>query len=101
MNEISPIVTIVSAVLIVVVLIIALNLREKIKKTESGNEFLPWERHGKMNLPEEIEADLARGDDEEYEEYDEDEYDEEGYDEEGYDEDEDGIDNSCSDNKKN
>ena len=44
MNTISPTVTIVSAILIVVVLIIAFSLRGKIKRTERGNEFFPWER---------------------------------------------------------
>jgi hypothetical protein len=44
MNTISPTTTIVSAILIVVVLIIALSLRGKIKRNERGNEFFPWER---------------------------------------------------------
>ena len=44
--ELSPVVTVVSAVLVVVVLIIALSLRNKIKRTERGNEFLFW---GKKN----------------------------------------------------
>jgi len=41
-SELSPVVTIVSAVLVVVVLVIALTLRNKIKRTEKGNEFLFW-----------------------------------------------------------
>jgi len=40
--ELTPVVTVVSAVLVVVVLIIALSLRNKIKRTERGNEFLFW-----------------------------------------------------------
>jgi hypothetical protein len=44
MTSISPTTTIISAILLVVVLIIALNLRKKIKRNERGNEYLPWER---------------------------------------------------------
>ena len=44
MSTISPTTTIVSAILIVVVLVIALSLRGKIKRNERGNEFFPWER---------------------------------------------------------
>ena len=44
MTNITPGATIVSAILIVVVLIIAFNLRGKIKRNERGNEFFPWER---------------------------------------------------------
>jgi len=68
LNDISPVVTIVSAILIVVVLIIAFNLRDKIKKTDSGNEFLPWERQEKMNLPQEVEDDIQRDGEEDYDE---------------------------------
>ena len=58
MITISPTVTVVSAILIVVVLIIAFNLRGKIKKTDRGNEFLPWERDAAQgNGPLEIEED--------------------------------------------
>ena len=57
MNEISPVTTIVSAILLVVVLMIALNLRKKIKRNEeSGNEFSPWERAEKLKAPDEWEA---------------------------------------------
>ena len=57
MNEINPVTTIVSAILLVVVLMIALNLRKKIKRNEeSGNEFSPWERADKLKAPEEAEA---------------------------------------------
>jgi len=50
-SELSPGVTIVSAILVVVVLIIALSLRGKINRTERGNEFLFW---GKQLEEEEI-----------------------------------------------
>ena len=56
-SELSPGVTIVSAVLVVVVLVIALSLRNKIQKTERGNEFLFW---GKQLEEEQIEEDLAK-----------------------------------------
>jgi len=57
MNEISPVTTIVSAILLVVVLMIALNLRKKIKRNEeSGNEFSPWERAEKLKAPDEAET---------------------------------------------
>ena len=49
--ELSPVVTVVSAVLVAVVLIIALSLRTKIKRTERGNEFLFW---GKRQEEDEI-----------------------------------------------
>jgi len=41
-SELSPGVAIVSAILVVVVLVIALSLRNKIQRTERGNEFLFW-----------------------------------------------------------
>jgi len=41
-SELTPAVTIISAVLVVVVLILALSLRNKIKRTERGNEYLFW-----------------------------------------------------------
>jgi hypothetical protein len=44
MITISPTVTIISAILIVVVLIIAFRIRGKIQRNERGNEFFPWER---------------------------------------------------------
>ena len=44
MSSISPTTTVISAILLVVVLIIAFSLRKKIKRNERGNEFFPWER---------------------------------------------------------
>jgi len=41
-SELSPTVTVISAILVVVVLVIALSLRNKISRTERGNEFLFW-----------------------------------------------------------
>ena len=80
MDTITPATTIISAILIVVVLVIAFNLRGKIKRTERGNEFMPWERdsaQGNALRIENDEEDEEYGDgteeDEEYEEDDEDE----------------------------
>jgi len=56
-SELSPGVAIVSAVLVVVVLVIALSLRNKIQKTERGNEFLFW---GKQLEEEQIEEELMK-----------------------------------------
>jgi len=44
MSSISPTTTVISAILLVVVLIVAFSLRKKIKRNERGNEFFPWER---------------------------------------------------------
>jgi len=44
MSSISPTTTIISAILLVVILIVAFSLRKKIKRNERGNEFFPWER---------------------------------------------------------
>ena len=55
-TELSPAVTIISAVLVVVVLVIALSLRNKIQRTERGNEFLFW---GKQLEEEQIKEDPA------------------------------------------
>ena len=53
MSTISPVVSAISAILIVVVLIIAFKLREKIKRNERGNEFFPWEREAAQgDIPE-------------------------------------------------
>ena len=68
-SELTPVVTVVSGVLVVVVLIIALSLRNKIKRTERGNEFLFWgkeEEEDQINeamLGEEI-KDLEENDEE-------------------------------------
>jgi len=53
--ELTPVVTVVSGVLVVVVLIVALSLRNKIKRTERGNEFLFW---GKEEEEDQINEDL-------------------------------------------
>jgi len=53
--ELTPVVTVVSGVLVVVVLIVALSLRNKIKRTERGNEFLIW---GKEEEEDQINEDL-------------------------------------------
>ena len=57
--ELSPVVTVVSAVLVVVVLVIALTLRNKITRTEKGNEFLFW---GKRQEEDEINKVLGNED---------------------------------------
>jgi hypothetical protein len=75
-NTISPLVSAISAILIVVVLIVAFKLREKIKKNERGNEFFPWEREaaqgGDMpedeNDPDDIDMNEVEDDDDENEE---------------------------------
>ena len=72
MITISPTTTIVSAILIVVVLIIAFNLRGKIKRTERGNEFLPGEREaaqgdGPLEIKEDEEAEYEDEEDEDEE----------------------------------
>jgi len=69
-SELSPAVTIVSAVLVVVVLIIALSLRGKINRTERGNEFLFWgkqleDKQIEDAQDDEAENDLEEEDDEE------------------------------------
>ena len=66
----------ISAILIVVVLIIAFKLREKIKKTERGNEFFPWEREAAQgddmpedeNNPDDIDVNEEEDDEERNEE---------------------------------
>jgi len=77
--ELSPAITVVSAILVVVVLAIALSLRGKIKRTERGNEFLFWGKQEEddqlNNLPENTAKEYL-----EEEGYEEDE-DEEGEDE--------------------
>jgi hypothetical protein len=96
---ISPGATIVSAILIVVVLIIAFKLRGKIKRNERGNEFLPWEREaatgdGLLKLVEDAGKDGAGrdGDGDEYGDEDEDEDGDEGEDDdEDWDKDEDEV----------
>ena len=89
---ISQELTVVSAILIVIVLIIAFNLRGKIKRNESGNEFFPWERAERMKDFDEIDgiktdrSEPENNIDIEYdEEYDyEDEYNDEDLIEAGY-----------------
>jgi hypothetical protein len=76
MITISPVITIISAILIVVVLIIAFSIRGKIQRHERGNEFFPWERAE------------AQGDDDLHVETDE-ETEDNGSDDEDDDEDED------------
>ena len=71
-SELSPIITIVSAILIVAVLIIALSLRGKIKRTERGNEFLFWGKQLEDAQINEMQNDLEE-EDEENEEDEEDE----------------------------
>jgi len=73
-SELTPVVTIVSAVLVVVVLIIALSLRDKIKRTERGNEFLFW---GKQLEDEQINKELAEDTENDLEEEGNEEVDEE------------------------
>ena len=82
MNTISPTVTIVSAILIVVVLIIAFSLRGKIKRTERGNEFFPWERDAAqgnevLSIRTDDDDDEDEIDELEYENEEEDEYEDE------------------------
>ena len=67
-TELSPVVTVISAVLVVVVLIIALSLRNKIKRTERGNEFLFW---GKQLEEAQINKELEDDTEEEADEEDE------------------------------
>jgi len=67
-SELSPVVTVVSAILVAVVLIIALSLRTKIKRTERGNEFLFW---GKRQEEDEIENALEYEEDGENDDEDE------------------------------
>jgi len=59
--ELSPAVTVVSAILVVVVLALALSLRGKIKRSERGNEFLFWGKREEddqlSNMPENTEED--------------------------------------------
>jgi hypothetical protein len=64
LSTISPTTTIISAILIVVVLIIAFNLRGKIKRNESGNEFLPWERAERMKGLDDMVDEYESNDDE-------------------------------------
>jgi len=65
-TELSPVVTVISAVLVVVVLIIALSLRNKIKRTERGNEFLFWGKQlEEAQINEELEDDTEEEADEE------------------------------------
>ena len=72
MTSITPTAAVVSAILMVVVLIIALKLRGKIEKNEeSGNEFFPWERSKKMKEP-----DITGEDNDDHEDYGDDEDDE-------------------------
>jgi len=66
--ELTPVVTVVSGVLVVVVLIIALSLRNKIKRTERGNEFLFW---GKDQEEDQINEALIGEEQEDLEENDE------------------------------
>ena len=75
MNTITPSATIISAILIVVVLIAAFNLRGKIKRNERGNEFFPWEReaHSADKLFETGEDENKNEDEDEDMEEDEDE----------------------------
>jgi len=72
-SELSPVITVVSAILIVAVLIVALSLRGKIKRTERGNEFLFWGKQLEDAQINDAQNDEAQGDLEE----DEDEEDEE------------------------
>ena len=74
MNTISPGATVVSAILMVVVLIVAFRLRGRITRSERGNEFFPWERaaHSADKLFE-TEVDESSGDEDEKGDVDEDE----------------------------
>ena len=61
-SELSPTVTVISAVLVVVVLVIALSLRNKISRTERGNEFLFWGKQLEEPPIEPVEDEEARED---------------------------------------
>ena len=78
-TELSAGATVISAILIVVVLIIAFSIRKKIVRTERDNEFLFWgkEQGGLQDLTEEEDSgedeyeESVEEDDNDYEENDE------------------------------
>ena len=76
-SELSPGVAVVSAILVVVVLAIALSLRNKITKTERGNEFIFWgkEKEEGELLEAKLEAQITDTEEESNEEDEEDETD--------------------------